>query len=187
MPDQYEQIKLQTRSKIQQAFIALMADKPYREITVREIADHAGIGFRTFYHHYQDKDALANALVDQAVQALTDVIEPVATLTDIEANVRRVVQLIAENVSAFNALSRLPEREKRLTPIVEKGANDLLAMKTNSTLNEPTKNMLGRHFASTQLELMIWWVANDMPIPAEQMVNYMMKLIVRPIWEFSPD
>lgn len=187
MTDQYEQIKLQTRGKIRQAFIALVAEKPYRDITVREIADRAGIGFRTYYHHYEDKDALANTLVDEAVQALMDAIEPVVTLTDIEANVRRVVQLVADNAAAVTALSRLPDREQRLTPIVEMGANDLLDMKADSNIDEATKNMLGRHFASTQLELMIWWVANDMPVSAEQMVNYMMQLIVRPIWEFSPD
>lgn len=36
----------------------LLRQKPFSEITIQEICEHAHIGRRTFYHHYSDKYAL---------------------------------------------------------------------------------------------------------------------------------
>ncbi len=47
-----------TRGLIQRAFIELLAEKGFREITVQDIAERAEINRATFYAHYPDKYAL---------------------------------------------------------------------------------------------------------------------------------
>ena len=47
-----------TRSRLSNALVELMRDKPIDQITVQEVLDHAGVGRSTFYLHYRDKDDL---------------------------------------------------------------------------------------------------------------------------------
>jgi AcrR family transcriptional regulator len=49
---------VRTRQLIQQAFIDLIQEKSFEEITIQEIADRATINRVTFYSHFQDKFAL---------------------------------------------------------------------------------------------------------------------------------
>lgn len=47
-----------TRNLLEQAFMALIAEKSFESLSVQEITDHAGINRATFYAHFPDKYAL---------------------------------------------------------------------------------------------------------------------------------
>jgi AcrR family transcriptional regulator len=49
---------LRTRDTLGDALVALMQEKHFDQITVREVLDRAGVGRSTFYAHYRDKDDL---------------------------------------------------------------------------------------------------------------------------------
>lgn len=48
-----------TRKMLQDAFMALMAEKPFADITVQDITERAMVNRGTFYDHFADKYALA--------------------------------------------------------------------------------------------------------------------------------
>jgi AcrR family transcriptional regulator len=50
-----------TQSFIMDAFMALLEEKGFKSITVKEITQRAGVNRATFYAHYQDKFDLLNA------------------------------------------------------------------------------------------------------------------------------
>jgi AcrR family transcriptional regulator len=52
-------------------------DKPYNKITVQDLCDRAGLSRRTFYKHFEDKDAVARAMVHE------DYIEPPLSMRSI--------------------------------------------------------------------------------------------------------
>jgi AcrR family transcriptional regulator len=54
-----------TRKQLQDALIALVAEKGYEAVTVQEILDQANVGRSTFYAHFQDKDQLLRSILDQ--------------------------------------------------------------------------------------------------------------------------
>lgn len=54
--------QLKTRKAIFAAFEELISQKPYSEITVREIIDLADVGRTTFYAHFETKDGVLDAL-----------------------------------------------------------------------------------------------------------------------------
>ena len=59
-----------TERAIKQAFMELRAEKPLEKIRVKELCDRACINKSTFYAHYHDIYALANAMEDEMVEAV---------------------------------------------------------------------------------------------------------------------
>lgn len=47
-----------TRELLEKAFITLLRERPYDEITVQDVVNRANVGRTTFYLHYKNKDEL---------------------------------------------------------------------------------------------------------------------------------
>jgi AcrR family transcriptional regulator len=61
---------LRTKQQIRQALIDLLCEKSEKDISVRELAQRAGINRGTFYIHYKDIHDLVEQLVDEATETL---------------------------------------------------------------------------------------------------------------------
>lgn len=59
-----------TRQLLHQAILGLTQEKPFRSITVQDIADRATVNRATFYAHYEDKYALMDGCVREQFQQL---------------------------------------------------------------------------------------------------------------------
>ena len=60
MPEQEKQ----ARERLVDSFWELLADLPYRKVTVGKLVDRAGCNRATFYYHYQDLDDLLLKALD---------------------------------------------------------------------------------------------------------------------------
>lgn len=63
-----------TRRALQEALAELMAEKELRRITVQEVADRADVHRATFYAHYQDVFQLYEAIENQVIAKMAEVI-----------------------------------------------------------------------------------------------------------------
>ena len=61
-----------TQAVIMQAFMELLARKPYDKITVKEVIERADINRNTFYYYYENIPSLLEALFDQEIQAFSN-------------------------------------------------------------------------------------------------------------------
>ena len=59
-----------TLSVIREAFFALLAEVGFAKMTVADICRRADINRGTFYLHYEDKFALLDTLIDEALAAV---------------------------------------------------------------------------------------------------------------------
>jgi AcrR family transcriptional regulator len=58
---------LRTRKLIDEAFLAVLDEKGFEELSVQEVADRAGINRATFYAHYGDKYDLLSDLIRKSL------------------------------------------------------------------------------------------------------------------------
>ena len=63
-----------TRQAIMDAFLRLLAHKPFRKITVRDIVEECGVNRTTFYYYYQDIYAIVEDLFSVALAAYADLL-----------------------------------------------------------------------------------------------------------------
>lgn len=67
--------KRQTREKLLQAAMELMAERGMDGVAINEITERADVGFGTFYNHFPSKDAIYAALIKQVFEDFADDID----------------------------------------------------------------------------------------------------------------
>ena len=92
-----------TERAIKEAFMELRREKPVEKIRVKELCDRACINKSTFYAHYQDIYALANAMEDEMVHAVVESL-PRLTASDVS---ERTEWLAREMFRDFNIIAKL--------------------------------------------------------------------------------
>jgi AcrR family transcriptional regulator/DNA-binding MarR family transcriptional regulator len=65
------------RGRLLDAAFAVVAERGYRRMTVRQVAGRAGVSNKTFYDLFEDHEACFLAAFDQAVEELATVVVPV--------------------------------------------------------------------------------------------------------------
>ena len=109
-----------TKKAIQEAFMAVLDEKPFGKITVKDITDRCGINRNTFYYHYQDIPALLEEICQNQVE---DIISKYPTLNSIEDCLDAAMQSVLENKRAImhiynsdnrNTENRLSSEDRQL-------------------------------------------------------------------------
>jgi AcrR family transcriptional regulator len=112
-----------TRQLLDQAAREVVREKGFRAMRVRDIVDRANISRGTFYAHYPDKYALADALVrTEFRRTVTDRLPPAAQWD------RRAVRLLVRILLQQAAISRPGCRDAALLrPLIQSAAQEELS------------------------------------------------------------
>ena len=173
-----------TRQALAEALIALTIEKGYEPVTIQEITDRAGVGYRTFFRHYADKDALLQDVLQTTVAELRLLIEtPDAGSGEgynplPAENGRIIFEQIAANSDLYRVL--LSSGSAALEPVKEYAYGEAL----NSLQQVPDPPVpppiLAQHMVATVFSLVLWWLENGMPYPPEEMAVYLAQLVAVP-------
>lgn len=101
-----------TRQLIQDAFVALVGEKGFENVTVQHIAERAPVNRATFYSHYHDKYDLLDKSIEEMLEKLTEVIKPKnrnkedfqLTFDSPHPNFLSLFEHIAENANFYNVM-----------------------------------------------------------------------------------
>jgi AcrR family transcriptional regulator len=65
----------ETRSRLLEAALKLMAEKGVEGVAINEITEAADVGFGSFYNHFESKEAIYAALVDGVFENFADALD----------------------------------------------------------------------------------------------------------------
>lgn len=89
-----------TRQAIMDAFLRLLARKPFKKITVRDIVEECGVNRTTFYYYYQDIYAIVEDLFSVTLTAYADLLRGEGS----EESLRDTSHFVEMNRPAFLSL-----------------------------------------------------------------------------------
>ncbi len=92
--------KNQTRRQILDAALELSAERGFSSLSLRQVAQQAGIAPTTFYRHFADMDDLGLALVDEVGASLRQLVRQARRRVD-EAGGRNVIATSIETFMEF--------------------------------------------------------------------------------------
>jgi AcrR family transcriptional regulator len=68
-----------SRAALENALVALIATKPYADITIEDVTVEADVARATFYAHFKDKPTLLRAATASLIDGLTDTVGAVSS------------------------------------------------------------------------------------------------------------
>lgn len=171
-----------TRNLLQQALIELISSKGYEEISVRDLTQRAQVGYRTFFHHYENKDALLHSIIDGTLQEFMQSRIAPGTPDAAEKNTLALLEFVEARADIFLLLLRTSAAEQLVAAGYELGMAEGSQFFRGTNMPE---QLVAHHFASSMIGFMRWWLENGMPFPAVEMAEYANRLIVRPILKLT--
>ncbi|MEE2732070.1 MAG: TetR/AcrR family transcriptional regulator [Pseudomonadota bacterium] len=169
----------QTRAAIRKAFLNLLDQKPLDQITVREIATEAAIGYTTFFRHHPSKEELLNEIAAAEIQNLIELALSVLGPNDSRDASLAMCGYVAEHRALWSTLltggaaSVLREEFVRLSLQVAaawQGADETIPPELGVIL-----------VTSGTIELLAWWLKQKDPLPVEKIAAIFDSAVVSPI------
>lgn len=169
-----------TRQSIFDAFIRLLEQNKYTEITIQQILDTANISRSTFYAHFETKVDLLEAICQELFEHIFDTTEG-----NIEQSLnQKIIHLLGhfrdnrQGISTlfkseYNSIFLLFLRGQLMVHIVSPQLSPTLVEK----LDVPV-SYLQEHIVGCFIETLTWWIKNEMIETPEQVSSYYLKLVL---------
>lgn len=172
--------KQDTKQIIIDTFIKMYAKKDINEISVNELAKQANIYRGTFYYYFKDiNDVLATAFTQlkEGIQPhVMTLINLVITNKNDQQAFLEFEKYIQDNLLMLQTLMITRENPMFIKKI-KKEVLSIISNKLGNDLNNSLNNRyIIEYVTSAQLNLWMYWLANNTPTPLIELVELMYEL-----------
>lgn len=173
---------VRTRGELASALFALMHEKGFDDISVREICERARVGRSTFYAHFQDKDELFIRHTVTFGRVLGEQLAWDEPLGRYCFPVRRLFAHVRQMKPLLDSLTRARKTEFIMkvwqSNLAEVFEQRVLAIRGGGSTPAATPAvLLAQHLAGTLMTLMVWWIDHHYPFEEQEMERQFQKLI----------
>ncbi|MGE7110087.1 TetR/AcrR family transcriptional regulator [Lysinibacillus sp. NPDC047702] len=183
---------IRTRQLLRDALVELIDERGYDKITVQDITERATLNRATFYLHYRDK---LDLLYQSSEEILGDLVGSINFTFDdkmkldffkVEDQPHDTFMHLFEQISLNSKLYKVFLTEKNI-PYFSSGMKDIIIDFVSNGINymQPDDKKLTvphemaiRYFAAAFLEVIVWWLENDMPYSPKFMAAQLMTITV---------
>lgn len=176
-----------TKGLMRDALIELMTEKPFSEITAKDITEKADLNRSTFYLHYDNVFGLLDEMENEVVENFAGMIEEIEVEPDKAWEypvVERICDYIVKNPKLCYRLlvnSRSDRLTARLTKVMkEKGKKARQEM--GMDMESQTADYIYQFIVCGTIAMVKHWLAEGMSLPKEEMMELLEKMI-RPIFQ----
>ncbi|MEK4272343.1 MULTISPECIES: TetR/AcrR family transcriptional regulator [unclassified Paenibacillus] len=172
---------LKTRKAIIEAFVGLLTEEEFEQITINDIADRANVNRGTIYLHYADKFDLLDQCIETYLQRLLDACmfeSPTTTPVTAKDALLRTFSYLEQHASTYTTLltkKGIPAFRSKLMTLLVQGVEE--QMDACGIQEGMKKEITIQFLASAAVGLLEWWIMNSMPYPAEEIVDQLISLL----------
>jgi len=168
-----------TLDVIHKAFVELVLEKGFATVSVREVAERAGIGFKTFYRHYNNKEDILTKIIDQLAADLwaylrafsgTNIQDSTPLFTFVLTHQDYYRPLLDETILSYSVRALKPHAERWYVQL----SADL------HLTPPPNLDLLIEHWTWATLVFIRWWLVHHMDMPPQEIAALYDKLVLHP-------
>ncbi len=171
-----------TRHKLLDALVTLVLERGYDAVTVRELTEHAGVGYATFFRHFSSKEALLKRLLDDTLEDLLGQLGPPEVPLEPRETGTRVFRHARDHADRYRVLLRTGEVTSLLGRCTQLGAEALpktFAPKPGSVV---PFEVAAHHLVYSFVGLVAWYLDAGLPYSPERMGEILERLILGPTY-----
>jgi len=172
---------VRTRAALRDGLLVLLEQKPFDQITIRDIAAQSGTGYATFFRHYRDKGELLHDLAADQIGALIKLTFPVLLEADSGATALALCGYVAERKKLWSALltggAAGIMREEFIRQASAVGATH---PKPGTWLPYDLSVIFG---VCGAVEILAWWLKRQDDFPIAQVARILDRLVIGPTWK----
>ncbi len=169
---------VRSRAALRATLVSLLEEKPFEQVTIREITGKAKIGYATFFRHFPSKEALLNDLAADQISGLTAVTLPMLHSADTRATSRALFAYVREHRTIWSALLTGGAAGTVKSEFVRQ-MRQLAGEEGQFESWLPGDLRVVFAVAST-LEILAWWLEQSEAVSIEQMADILDRLVVSP-------
>ena len=169
---------IRTRKQFSEAMVRLIHTKDYDTITIKDIADESGLRRATFYLHYRDKEELLFYMLRETFAPLIEEFKHIheTALTDESETMidRKMFQHASENADLYRAILRGHGSAiiaRYIREYLEVGIRERFATELDAADLPLPIEALANYTASVKLNMIMWWLEEDMPYDVDHMAR----------------
>ncbi|GAB4534037.1 MAG: TetR/AcrR family transcriptional regulator [Anaerolineales bacterium] len=180
-----------TRKLLHSALATLILARGYRNITIQDVAEHADIGYRTFFRHYASLDDLlldmVQTVMDELDQRLNIYTPPSGDMrTEMSAKGQALFAYVREHETIFRVLLLDDGARFAIQPLLQRARQRVETALSDLPSNLLPHPVVANHLIISTLALMRWWLEYDFPYENERMGQIFVDLIVQPLqWMYA--
>ncbi len=172
---------IRTRQMLREALVALIIERGYDAISIADIADKAGLRRATFYLHYRSKEELLLNLLRETVDEFIQNFQVKSDDPFGKEHQQRENCLTFEFVKARANLYRAILSGQGAAQATRAVREHLAARIRERHLREKPGaslpvEVLANYLAAVKLNMIIWWLEQDMPYPPQEMASMVTQL-----------
>jgi AcrR family transcriptional regulator len=169
-----------TKRAIFVALEQLLMQKSYYKISVGDIIGMANVGRSTFYNHFETKDIM----FEEYLKLIFNELKLHSSL-DVENHA---------NIPVVELLNHIAENKKIIQKLVSGDTSEIIFNKFKDYWNQSAeefintiippemkttvpRDLLINYLTSSLIDMIKWWLTNDMPYSANQMEDYWIALV----------
>lgn len=164
-----------TQALLHEALLALIHEKAYDAIVVKEILARANVGRSTFYAHFRDKDELLERGVREMVDASTAAGARTRSHSRVDHLLRFSLPILThvERYRVARSPAEGPPRQDAVharlqRALAELVAHDLATAPDRELAPKVPRELLAEHVAATFVRVLDWWVGGDGTLSARE-------------------
>ena len=160
--------------------LALLVEKPFDQLTIREITNRAGTGYATFFRHYPTKEALLSDVASEEIAGLLDMTIPILTEADSYESTKAVCAYVEKHRKLWSALltggaagivrAEFIRQARKLPRELQGGNKDWLPADLGVVYG-----------TGATFDLLAWWLEEPHGYPSEEMASILHRLIIAPL------
>jgi AcrR family transcriptional regulator len=171
--------QVRSRNALTGALLELLEEKPFDQLTIREISARAGTGYATFFRHYATKEALLSDVASEEIADLLNRTLPVLHDSTSFDSTLALCRHVHDHRNLWVALLTggaagiLREEFIRQARELPRGFGEI-----KSWLPADLAVVYG---AGSTIDLLAWWLSQGAAYTPEQIATILNRLVIAPL------
>jgi AcrR family transcriptional regulator len=171
--------QVRSRKALNAGLLALLEEKPFDQLTIREITARANTGYATFFRHYPTKEALLSDVASEEIATLLARAVPILHDANSYESTLELCRYVSEHSRLWSALLT----GGAASIVREEFIRQARRLPENEAVERPwlPSDLAVAHGTGSTIDILAWWLAQEQEYRPDEIATILHRLVIAPL------